>query len=136
MRRRVYIAGPISKGDLSHNIRQAERAFFKLIKAGLAPFCPHWSCYSTGPLLGLHPTSSREETYVYAVATAAGGGGCGHADWLGADLPWVAVSEAVLRLPGDSSGADMEVRCAEENGIPVFHAVDEVIAHFREGATV
>jgi hypothetical protein len=121
MRKRVYIAGPISKGDLAHNIRQAEEAFFLLLKAGLAPFCPHWSCYSNGP-------AQLAPGVVAAVATQNGGGGCGHADWLGADLPWVAVSEAVLRLPGESTGADMEVKEAVGKGIPVFYSVADVLA--------
>ena len=125
MRKRVYIAGPISRGDLAHNIRQAEEAFFVLLKAGLAPFCPHWSCYSTGPKVV--PELPGQPGYVYAVATQAGGGGCCHADWLGADLPWVAVSDALLRLPGESSGADAEVACAREQGIPVFDTVDDVL---------
>ena len=43
---RVYIAGPISMGDLAHNLNQATAAFVRLAKAGLAPLCPHWSAYS------------------------------------------------------------------------------------------
>jgi Rrf2 family protein len=35
VRKRVYIAGPISKGDLAHNINQATAAFVALAKAGL-----------------------------------------------------------------------------------------------------
>ncbi len=118
---RIYIAGPISKGDLAHNIRQAEEAFFMLLKAGFSPFCPHWSCYSNGP------TKLTDGTVV-SVATQMGGGGCGHAEWLGVDLAWVEVSDAVLRLPGSSTGADMEVAYAVENEIPVFYSADDVIA--------
>jgi len=126
MRKRVYLAGPISKGDLAHNIRQADAAFFALARAGLAPWCPQWSCYSTGPKVA--PELPGLPGYVYAVATAAGGGGMGHSDWLDTDLAWVAVADAVLRLPGESRGADAEVAHAREHGIPVFHSVEEVIA--------
>lgn len=119
MRRRIYIAGPISKGDLAHNISQAERAFFALLRAGLAPLCPHWSCYAGGPQLSPSGT-------VYALAEAQPAGTT-HADWLGLDLAWVAVSDAVLRLPGESAGADREVEEARRHCKAVFQSVAEVI---------
>jgi hypothetical protein len=34
--------------------------------------------------------------------------------------------DAVLRLPGDSSGADNDVRIAHARGIPVYHSIDEL----------
>jgi hypothetical protein len=34
--------------------------------------------------------------------------------------------DAVLRLPGQSSGADNDVRIAHERGIPVYHSIEEV----------
>jgi hypothetical protein len=34
--------------------------------------------------------------------------------------------DAVLRLPGESTGADNDVRIARERGIPVYHSIDEV----------
>jgi hypothetical protein len=123
VRKRVYIAGPITKGDLAHNIRQAEAAFYALLKAGLAPLCPHWSCYGSGPQVTTFGT-------VYATAAAVHPGTT-HDDWLDADLPWVAVSHAVLRLPGESSGADKEVALAGSLGIPVFDSVDAVVAWLK-----
>jgi hypothetical protein len=120
---RVYLAGPISKGDLAHNINQATAAFEELAVAGYAPWCPHWSAFSTGARV-------RSGTgTVYAVATAQG---CGlsHDDWLGVDLSWVAVADAVLRLPGESAGADREVAFARERGIPVFDSAEAVAGYF------
>jgi hypothetical protein len=40
VRKRIYIAGPISKGDPLHNVRQADEAMFALMRAGFAPFNP------------------------------------------------------------------------------------------------
>ncbi len=40
-----------------------------------------------------------------------------HATWVAIDLPWVAVADALLRLPGESIGADREVATAHERGI-------------------
>lgn len=119
-RPRVYIAGPISKGDLAHNIQQASNAFEALALAGFAPFCPHWSAFSGE--VRLTPGGS-----VYAVAGATPSR-LTHSDWLAVGLEWVAASDAVLRLPGESKGADMETAHAEALGIPVLHSVDEVRA--------
>jgi len=34
--------------------------------------------------------------------------------------------DAVLRLPGESTGADNDVRIANARGIPVYHSIEEV----------
>ncbi len=113
--KRVYLAGPISKGDLAHNINQASEAFARLALAGLSPLCPQWSAFSGGA----HWSHFGDVVRVEGVATATG---CGlsHADWLRVDLLWVAVCDAVLRLPGESVGAEQETAFAKMNGIPVF----------------
>lgn len=128
MRKRVYIAGPISRGDLCHNVNQATAAFVALAKAGFAPFAPQWSVYSK-------PAHKRFESWgeeVLCEATIQGNDEMQHADWMGVDIPWVAVSDAVLRLPGESTGADMETAYAEAHGIPVLHSIEAVIARFPE----
>jgi|ERR1700722_8340173 len=114
MKKRVYIAGPISVGDLADNIRRASEAFFKLLHAGFAPFCPHWSAYSGGPYNNPVPAILPNGTV--------------HSDWLGADLPWVSVADVVLRIAGASKGAEMEVECADTHKIPVYYNIDELIA--------
>lgn len=116
----VYIAGPISKGDLCENINQASRAFKTLAKAGLAPLCPQWSCFS-----GKAEVSATGGS-VYALATTDGNG-MSHKEWLDVDLEFVARSDAVLRLPGESTGADTEVTFARNRLIPVFHSIDDVL---------
>lgn len=124
---RVYIAGPISRGDLLHNVNQATEAFVALAKAGFAPMCPHWSVYSKPAI--------RPANFAGAVlceATIQGNEAMTHADWLGVDLPWVEVSDALLRLPGDSTGADREVGHALALRIPVFYSVADVLA-WRDG---
>jgi hypothetical protein len=34
--------------------------------------------------------------------------------------------DAVLRLPGESAGADNDVRIARQRGIPVYHSIEEI----------
>lgn len=109
MRPRIYLAGPISRGDLAANIKQATAAARQLIAAGYAPFCPQLTCYLGGDT----PTVS---------------GGVSHDEWMEVDLPWVAVADAVLRLPGESAGADIEVQYADDNGIPVYYGVDDFLS--------
>ncbi len=41
-------------------------------------------------------------------------------DWIDLDLEWVKSCDCLLRLDGESKGADMEVALAESLGIPVF----------------
>lgn len=45
------------------------------------------------------------------------------------DLEWMDHMDAVLRLPGESAGADMEVAHAKALGLPVFYSIDDI----REG---
>lgn len=39
--------------------------------------------------------------------------------WLAADLPWVSVADLVIRLPGESEGADVECNHAAISGVKV-----------------
>lgn len=135
---RVYIAGPISKGDLLHNLNQATAAFVVLAKAGFSPLCPHWSAYSKPacragrlvPAPDIEPGAMRfiPHDRVVCEATIQGNDQMSHADWLGVDLPWVEVADAVLRLSGESTGADREVDHAIFHGVPVFFSVADLIA--------
>lgn len=123
-RKRVYIAGPLVKGDLRDNIEQANVAFFELLRAGLAPLCPHLSCFS-GPIRQFPLPVPQQQSY-YAVADLLPRD-TKIEDWYEMDLAWVDVSEALLRLPGEGKGSDGEVARARERGIPVFFSVEEVI---------
>ena len=103
MKTSIYIAGPITVGDTTANIHNAIRACSQLIDAGFAPFCPHlWSF--------VHLLEPRE-----------------YEDWLALDLIWLEQCEAVLRLPGESPGADRETARADELGLPVFKTITDLL---------
>lgn len=119
-RKRVYVSGPITRGPLAHNINQAVAASLYLLRSGFAPFCPHLSCYSG-------PATATPEGHVVAFATREGAPGVTWHDWIEMDLAWVAASAAVLRLPGDSKGADLECAEAERLGIPVYGDIFELV---------
>ena len=50
----------------------------------------------------------------------------GEAIWLDEVLKFVPRCDAVLRLPGESRGADKEVSLANEMGIPVYYNVSDI----------
>lgn len=120
---RVYISGPLSRGPLDENLNAATAAFVALVRAGFAPLCLHWSVYSKRCV-------RVDDSVVACVGTRQGNEELSHSDWRRVDLPWVAVSDAVLRLPGESVGSDRETAFARECGIPVFESVQAVIDHF------
>lgn len=105
--KRIYVAGPYTKGDTCVNTHSAIAAGNVLLDNGFAPFVPHLSHF-------WHTVTPRP-----------------YEDWMGLDLAWVKVADAVLRLPGESSGADREVACAEANGVSVFYDISTLIAHFK-----
>lgn len=92
----IYVASPYTKGDVAVNVRNNLDAADKLAKAGFIPFAPLLTHF--WHLLFPHP-------YEF---------------WCDQDNAWVAKCDCLVRLPGDSSGADKEVALAESLGIPVF----------------
>ena len=107
LRQRIYISGPLtSSGNVLDNLARAMDAARALVAAGFAPFCPHLT-YHVDP-----------------------GETIPHATWMEIELPWGTVADGVLRLPGESLGADLEVEQAERLGIPVFDTIAELVDHF------
>ena len=100
---RVYIAGPYTLGNTGENVARAMRTWHTLFDAGYSPFCPHLTHF-------LHLLKPRS-----------------YEDWLDYDMDWVAVCDALLRLDGESAGADQEVVTMEARGRSVFTKVEELI---------
>jgi hypothetical protein len=120
--KRIYISGPITFGDLAANIRQADDAMLALMRAGLAPLNPMLTCFAGSVW--------REGFEVHGEANAKGHEGfCDltHGHWIASDLAWVEVADAVLRLPGESVGADAECAHARAIGVQVYYSVEAVI---------
>ncbi len=94
-RLRVYVAGPISS-NLFEGLARGSAVGRQLFVDGLAPFVPHFDAY------WFLPEGNWNAYLEY-------------------DLEYVATVDAVYRLEGESQGADLECRIAEELGIPVFY---------------
>jgi hypothetical protein len=112
----ILIAGPYRSGTgddpqkMADNLRRLEEATWPIFKAGHIPMIgelvalPIWNV-AGGKEVGdalydeiLHPTAGR----------------------------LIERCDAVLRLAGESKGADNDVRLAKERGIPVYYQLDEV----------
>jgi hypothetical protein len=123
----VYIAGPILRGGIWHNVAQADNAMLALMRAGYSVINPMLSCWAGAA------ASEVEAGYVSKSASPhplAHGGfrELGAEPWLTMDLEMVRRCDAVLRLPGESSGADGETAHADSLGIPVFHSLADLFA--------
>lgn len=96
MRRpRIYLSGPITKGDRTLNFATACSIHKELMERGFSVLNPMLSM--------MHP-----DAWVID-----------HETWLENDLPWVACADIVLRLLGESKGAEAECRLAELSGVEV-----------------
>lgn len=103
---KVYIAGPYSKGDVVLNIQAAVHAANEVLKRGFTPFIPHlthlWHMVSPKP----------------------------YQEWLDYDMEWLTLCDWVLRIPGDSGGADKEVAVAQRLCIPVIFGLEAFLERF------
>jgi hypothetical protein len=112
----ILIAGPYRSGTnddpakMAANLHHLEQASWPLFKAGHIPMIGEWVALPIWNVAGgqhvgdelydqvLHPTAGRLLQHC----------------------------DAVLRLEGESKGADNDVRIARERGIPVYFKLEDV----------
>jgi len=112
----ILIAGPYRSGTaddpdlLAANLRALEEAAWPVFRAGHVPMIGEW----------------------VALPVMRGAGSTGVGDPVSEQVLYPTAErllqhcDAVLRLPGASTGADQDVRIAEERGLPVFHRVEDI----------
>lgn len=100
-RPRVYVAGPYTMPDPCENVRRAVHAADELELLGCHPVVPHLS--------HLHHLIAPRD----------------YGRWLERGLEELRSCDALVRLHGESPGADIEVALAVELGLPVFHTPRE-----------
>jgi hypothetical protein len=105
----VYIASAYSKGDCAVNVRNSILAAENLRAHGYLPFCPLWTHF--WHFMSPHP-------YEY---------------WTEMDLEWLPLMDCILRLPGESSGADKEIIYMQGLGKPVFYSIGELFDYQHGG---
>jgi nucleoside 2-deoxyribosyltransferase len=107
----VYIAGPYTQPDPVANTNAVIALASELIDEGLVtPFVPHLT-------LLWHAVRPRPLDFWYAY-----------------DVALLQRCDALFRIPGKSSGADMEVEFALTNGISVFTERSDLAAWARARA--
>ena len=98
----VYVAGPYTQGDVAQNVRAAIDAAESIAAKGHTPVVPHLDHF-------WHMIYPHE-----------------YAFWLRLDMTLLPLCDAVLRLPGDSPGADIEIVAAEKRGMPVYRSLEAI----------
>ncbi len=107
MKKLIYVASPYSLGDTAVNVRKAIEAGDVLYESGYIPYIPHL-------MMLWHIVSPDHEK-----------------KWLEIGQAMLRRCDAVLRLNGESVGADNEVVLARSLGIPVYYSITELLKHER-----
>ena len=105
---KVYVASQYTIGSEGENVRVSLDVGNRLINEGFAPFCPLLSHFQ-------HMIFPQ-----------------GYDTWLTLDIEWLSVCDCLLRLPGESKGADIEVEYAREHMIPVFYTIEQLIEYYTD----
>ena len=100
---KIYVAGPYTKGDVVLNTRKAIEVGEKIAELGHVPFIPHLTLFWHM----LYPHTDIDFWYTY-------------------DNEWLKSCDALFRIPGESTGADAEVKLARKLGLPVFYMLSEI----------
>lgn len=98
----IYISAPYSLGDVVSNVRLACEIGDKILAKGHIPVVPHLSHF-------WHFISPKS-----------------YNEWLRIDSAIVPRCDALLRVDGESKGADIEVEIAHRVGIPVCYSLDDI----------
>ena len=104
---KVYIASPYTLGDVAVNVKRQIDCADELMNIGFLPFAPLYSHFQHM----IHPRP--------------------YEDWIQIDLEWVEVCDCVLRLEGESHGADGEMIYAKQLGKPVFKSIEKLKEHYK-----
>jgi hypothetical protein len=114
----ILIAGPYRSGTgddptlLAHNLARLEAAAWPIFAAGHVPMIGEW----------------------VALPVLRSAGAEGVTDPLAADVLYPTAQrllqhcDAVLRLPGESTGADQDVAIATTLGLPIYHHLADIPA--------
>jgi len=112
----ILIAGPYRSGTnddparMAENLRRLESYAWPLYKAGYIPLIGEWVAL---PLIreagGKEIDDAMHQQLLYPVADRL-----------------LQRCDAVLRVPGESKGADQDVRLAQERGLPVYYRLEDV----------
>jgi hypothetical protein len=120
----ILIAGPYRSGTgddparMADNLARLEQAAWPIFQAGHIPMIGEWVALPVLRSAGADgPLDPLAEHVMYPTAERL----LEHCD-------------GVLRLPGESTGADQDVAIAQRRGIPVYHDIEEIPGYRAPGA--
>ena len=99
-----YIAGPMTKGNQFDLFKDSVLVADCILKRGHAVFLPHLSFF-----WNLIKANDYER-------------------WLQQDFLWIRKCNVLVRIPGESEGADREVEFAKSIGVKVFMGLEEFMS--------
>lgn len=109
----ILIAGPYRSGTngdptaIAENLRRLEEAAAPIYRLGHIPMIGEWVALPIAR--GVEPEEAPEVDVLYDTARLL-----------------LQRCDAVLRLPGESSGADNDVVIARQRGLPVYFRLDDI----------
>lgn len=102
-KKKIYIAGPYTKGDVAINVKNAIDVADRLMDAGFLVYLPHLTHF-------WHLVSPHS-----------------YECWLELDIAFLRHCDALFRIEGESAGADKEEDIATKIGIPIFNDINLLI---------
>ena len=102
----VYISSPYTIGDVAMNVRRQLEMSDRLMTLGYCPVAPLLTHFQ-------HICFPRP-----------------YEDWMRLDLEMISRCDVLLRMEGESVGADREVAHALSIGIPVVYSVESLTSQF------
>lgn len=112
----ILIAGPYRSGTnddpvlMEKNLQRLESVAVTLFRAGHLPVIGEWVALPLMRVAGSRRIGDEIYTeFAYPVADRL-----------------LTKCDAVLRLPGDSKGADQDVKIAKERGLSVYYNIEDV----------
>lgn len=112
----ILIAGPYRSGTgddpakMAANLRRLEEASYPIFQAGHIPMIGEWVALPVWNAAGGRDVGDKLYDEIFHPAAGRLIDRC----------------DAILRLEGASTGADNDVRLANERGIPVYYSIDEI----------
>jgi hypothetical protein len=113
----ILIAGPYRSGTndaaelMDKNLRQLEKVALPLFRAGHIPVIGEWLALPLMREAGSQkPGDAAYNEIAYPIADRL-----------------LTKCDAVLRLPGESKGADQDVKLALERGLKVYYKLEDIL---------
>ncbi|MEX3668930.1 DUF4406 domain-containing protein [Paraburkholderia phenoliruptrix] len=122
----ILIAGPYRSGTngnpdrIADNLLRLERAAWAVYQRGHMPMIAEWVSLPLARMAGsVRIGDAVSEAFLYPVAHRM-----------------IQQCDSILRIDGESNGADADVNAARELGLPVYYCVDDIPAAVARSCSI